>query len=461
MNALITFQAPLPSLANTTRSLINQQEAMCHNCGTIDHRFQDCPFRSPQRSSEQWKVQAFASVATQEYPFECHVRLNEGKSVLVRSETVEDFWQDITVAFYQSLFRDFIGIKQQGSQTILPPDTLFVKPGRYSLVARSHYWNDLEFDHVLQAAVDKLNALRPLVSPEVLHRIEEELVLQFNHFSLTHEGNSLMIDEIRLLTELLRNNDWKIDANLEEEAASISDSKDDVTEAINHIVLSHNLQETAEQELTEELVLDLHGKLMQGLLLEEKEGLAGMYRKVKVHVCGSTIQTEHPDLITHSMEEFFDDTLVREEGEKLFDYLARVHTAFQYIHPFRDGNGRIGRIIMNILLIKQGYPLMTLPTTLSSLFNHAVGLGVYGLEYHLENGEKLFSRLLAEAVFSSLQAYGNAIGEQLLPNIEEVFGMENVQLLSPLRVVSPQLHTVAHYELMTSYQSATCKMVPV
>ena len=99
----------------------------------------------------------------------------------------------------------------------------------------------------------------------------------------------------------------------------------------------------------------------------------------------------------------------------MFDYLARVHTAFQYIHPFRDGNGRLGRIIMNILLVKQGYPVMTFPTTSSPLFNHAVSLGVHGLEYHLENGEKLFSRLLAEAVFSSLQAYENAIGEQLLP----------------------------------------------
>ena len=108
-------------------------------------------------------------------------------------------------------------------------------------------------------------------------------------------------------------------------------------------------------------------------------------------------------------------TLIREEGENLFDYLARVHTAFQYIHPFRDGNGRLGRIIMNILLVKQGYPVMTFPTTSSPLFNHAVSLGVHGLEYHLENGEKLFSRLLAEAVFSSLQAYENAIGEQLLP----------------------------------------------
>lgn len=411
---------------------------MCHNCGAKDHQFQDCPFKSPKKSNEQWKIQAFASVATtHEYPFECHVRLNQGKNVTVRSKTVEDFWQDIKVAFNQSLFRDFVGIKKQGTQTILTPGTLFVEPGRYSLVSRSHFWNDEELDEILRACVKKLNALRPLLSSDVLHRLEQELLLQCNHFSLTHEGNSLKIDETRLLTEIIGKYDWKHHANGGEEAASISDSKDDVTEAINHIVLSQDLKATAEQEVTEELVLDLHGQLMHGLLREEKEGLAGMYRKVKVNVCGSTVQTEHPDLISHSMEEFFDDTLIREEGEKLFDYLARVHTAFQYIHPFRDGNGRLGRIIMNILLIKQGYPVMTLPTTLSSLFNHAVALGVHGLEYHLENGEKLFSRLLAEAVLSSLQAYENATGEQLLPTIEEMLGTENVQLLSPLKVVSP------------------------
>lgn len=53
------------------------------------------------------------------------------------------------------------------------------------------------------------------------------------------------------------------------------------------------------------------------------------------------------------MEVSFDNELPRLSDERIFDYLARIHTKFQSIHPFRDGNGRIGRILINILLVKK------------------------------------------------------------------------------------------------------------
>lgn len=411
---------------------------MCHNCSSNDHSFRNCPFKSPNKNGEPWKVRAFARETTQEgSPFECQVRLHGGKTLAVCSKTVQEFWNDIQVGHGQSIYRDFVGIRKQGMHMILPPGTTRVEPGTYTLVSRTHYLSDEALDATIQGAVAKLNELRPLLSKDVLRRLEEELLLRYNHFTLVHEGNGLKLDETRLLSEILASRDWKHEADDEDEARKVSDSKDDVTEAINHIVVSQDLQETAQHDVTEDMVLDLHSRVMKDLLHEEAEGLPGTYRKVKVCVSGSKVQREHPDLIEHSMEMFFDDTLCRHESESIFDFLARFHTEFQYIRPFRDGNGRIGRILMNIFLIKQGYPVLVLPSTLSALFNHAVGLGIHGLEHQLENGEKLLSRLLAEAVFSSLQAYENAIGEPLLPSVEDILGAENVHFLPAPPVIPP------------------------
>ena len=44
------------------------------------------------------------------------------------------------------------------------------------------------------------------------------------------------------------------------------------------------------------------------------------------------------------------------EGEHLLVHLARVHAKFECIHPFRDGNGRVGRLVLNLLLVRNGYP---------------------------------------------------------------------------------------------------------
>lgn len=45
-----------------------------------------------------------------------------------------------------------------------------------------------------------------------------------------------------------------------------------------------------------------------------------------------------------------------EEGQHFLTYLARIHAGFEAIHPFRDGNGRVGRLVLNLLLVRNGYP---------------------------------------------------------------------------------------------------------
>jgi Fic family protein len=95
--------------------------------------------------------------------------------------------------------------------------------------------------------------------------------------------------------------------------------------------------------------------IMHGLLLTKKVG--GEYRKVSIGAKGSQVsRPNHADVPT-LMAKWFEETLVRQEGEHLFEFLVRIHSQFQYVHLFLNGNGRIGRIVMNLFLVKHGYPV--------------------------------------------------------------------------------------------------------
>lgn len=95
--------------------------------------------------------------------------------------------------------------------------------------------------------------------------------------------------------------------------------------------------------------------------------------------------------------------------ESFISYLTRVHTRFEDIHPFRDGNGRMGRIIMNILLLQNHYHVLVVPSPISPLFNA-------GIEQHINGDPSLFERLLAETLFGILTSYEEVLGVPLLPS---------------------------------------------
>ena len=113
------------------------------------------------------------------------------------------------------------------------------------------------------------------------------------------------------------------------------------------------------------------------------------------------------------MKSFSETTMVEKPGENIFEYLCRIHSEFQAIHPFVDGNGRVGCLIMNLLQMRKGYPILTLPTSLSSMFNEGVKEAINGRS-------ETFTRLLAEAIFDSLQVYEKALGKQLLPTLDDL-----------------------------------------
>lgn len=106
-------------------------------------------------------------------------------------------------------------------------------------------------------------------------------------------------------------------------------------------------------EIDEELVLRLHKMEMKGTLKE-----AGKYRHMDVRV-GNYICPPHAQ-IPKLMKQFIEWHDSTEKNTHPFELAALVHTRFVRVHPFRDGNGRMARLLMNFVLLKNKYPLVNI-----------------------------------------------------------------------------------------------------
>lgn len=113
--------------------------------------------------------------------------------------------------------------------------------------------------------------------------------------------------------------------------------------------------------ITEEDLLTMHGLLGGGL---ENEAVAGTYRDGPIFVTGSRYPVCRPEDIAARMRTL----LAREQATRRTTHplvhAARFHKELVFIHPFADGNGRVARLAMNVLLIQRGYLPVAVPPVL-------------------------------------------------------------------------------------------------
>ncbi len=99
------------------------------------------------------------------------------------------------------------------------------------------------------------------------------------------------------------------------------------------------------EEINEDLVLKLHSILMNGIRPD-----AGIYRNHGVRIVGANLPTANylkvPDLMPEVVAQ------IANQEEDVLAGCAKVHSHFEQIHPFSDGNGRVGRLLMNAMLLK-------------------------------------------------------------------------------------------------------------
>ncbi|MBS3079367.1 Fic family protein [Candidatus Pacearchaeota archaeon] len=166
----------------------------------------------------------------------------------------------------------------------------------------------------------------------------------FTYDSTGIEGNTLTLSETSFL--------------LFEGIVPKEKSLREINETINHKKAFDYMLKYG-GELSKEFILELHRLVVYDTLREDLKSQIGRFRTVQVFVGGSIppSATEVPNKIAHLIK-WYSTNKIKLHPLVLASYF---HTEFEKIHPFVDGNGRVGRLLINFILHKNKYPMINIP----------------------------------------------------------------------------------------------------
>jgi Fic family protein len=162
----------------------------------------------------------------------------------------------------------------------------------------------------------------------IYHRTQIELTYNSNRI----EGSKLSQDQTRLIFETNTIGEFKGIINV-----------DDIIETTNHFRCIDFIIEKATAKLSEKLIKEIHFLLKSGTSDSAKDWFnVGEYKKLPNEVGGN--ETTPPDAVALEMESLLTNYHIKEH--KILEDILDFHHQFELIHPFQDGNGRVGRLIM-------------------------------------------------------------------------------------------------------------------
>lgn len=166
------------------------------------------------------------------------------------------------------------------------------------------------------------------ISGGIYHKVQIELTYNSNHI----EGSRLTHDQTRYIFETNT-------IGIEGGAVKV----DDIVETANHFKCIDMIIENAKKPLTESFIKELHRTLKSGTTDARQDWFAvGDYKKLP-NTVGDMFTTK-PEEVSEKIKELLSGHNAK--TEKTFDELLDFHYKFECIHPFQDGNGRIGRLLL-------------------------------------------------------------------------------------------------------------------
>lgn len=233
---------------------------------------------------------------------------------------------------------------------------------------------------------DKLNLLRKNYGEKVAQAFDIEYTYESNKI----EGNTLTLQETALV----------IEKGLTIGGKSLNEH----LEAINHAHAIGFIKELATQNepITERDLLQIHQLILQGI-----DNLnAGKYRNVQVLISGAKHIPPQPFLVPKEMESLF--IWYNENKDQLhpIELSAEMHERLVTIHPFIDGNGRTSRLLMNLILLQNGFPIAILKGDTESRLKYYGALETS----QTENDKQPFLNLIKENVRETMERIINVSG---------------------------------------------------
>ena len=226
------------------------------------------------------------------------------------------------------------GVIRQGRAYLIPACAVKPVDGRTlrGMNIESEYADLFSRIDALKVELDKH---RPLTKGE-LKRLRDEFLVDYTYNSNAIEGNTLTLKETAMVLEGITIDRKPLKDHLE---------------AVGHRDAFLYIEQLIKDKIpfSERVTKEIHS-----LVLMDRPEDKGVYRRIPVRIMGAYHEPPQPYLVAPQMEqlvaEFANTKLHPIEAAALF------HLKFEGIHPFIDGNGRTGRLILNFTLMQHGYP---------------------------------------------------------------------------------------------------------
>lgn len=228
----------------------------------------------------------------------------------------------------------------------------------------------------LKAGID---SKRPLTAGEA-ERLREEFMVDFTYNSNAIEGNTLTLKETAMVLEGMTIDQKPLKDHLE---------------AVGHRDAFLYVEEIAKDtKITETVIKNIHS-----LVLMNRPEDKGVFRKIPVTIMGAYTEPVQPYLIEPKITELLAENEKRRKKMHPIERIARFHLEFEGIHPFIDGNGRCGRLLLNLDLIQNGYPAINIKFTDRKKYYFMFD------EYYKNKNADAMVELVAGYVIERLQQY--------------------------------------------------------
>lgn len=225
------------------------------------------------------------------------------------------------------------------------------------------------------------------------YKIAQALDIEYTYESNKIEGNTLTLQETTLV----------IEKGLTIGGKPLKEH----LEATNHYFAIEFIKQLVEDKtpFTERVLFQIHQLILQGI----DNHNAGRYRNVQVLISGAKHIPPQPYLVPKQMEDFF--IWYNENKDVLHPVIlsAEIHERLVTIHPFIDGNGRTSRLLMNLILLQNGYTIAILKGDVESRLKYYQCLE----EAQTENNKQAFILLIAQNVKTTMQR----LVDTLTPNL--------------------------------------------
>jgi Fic family protein len=242
---------------------------------------------------------------------------------------------------------------------------------------------DINLKNSIERKLGELNRLRPLPGVAV-KKLQEQIQLEMTYNSNAIEGNSLTLKETAFV----------INEGITIKGKPLADH----LEAKNHkeaLVYLYDLVEKGKRHsISEVLIRSIHQLIVQ----ETDKEWAGRYRNSNVYIAGAVHTPPDAMAVVNEMQKLINWVKGNRNRLYVIELATQFHHKLVQIHPFFDGNGRTARLMMNILLMQEGYPLVIILKNDRKKYYRA-------LEAADKGSYKKLTLLIASAVMRSLDIY--------------------------------------------------------